>query len=80
MAKTIEFEDQKYSYNPDAFRSYKVAKSLAMAQTNPARFFEALEVIFDGHDEEAAERLGSIDKIGELVNAIGIAEGTAVKN
>lgn len=58
--KTVafSFEGKDFECDPAACHSYKLLKAIARAETDPARYFSALEHIFCGRDEEYAEMLG----------------------
>lgn len=81
MAKTIEFEGQKFEYDEKALADYKTIKRIARGAVDPAGFFDAFETVFVGRDEEYADMLdGSIEKMGLLLNAVQEAEGATAKN
>jgi len=82
----VEFEGKTFDVDTDAFKSYTVAKWIALAGERADCAFKAFEAIFSGRDEEYADMLGNdVDKMGELLNAALIAvaaskDGETVKN
>lgn len=72
---TITFEGNEYEYDPAAAMSYKNIKAISNPG-NPKRFFEAIEDIFKGRDEEYAESFkDSMEGVARLVSEIIKAEG-----
>lgn len=80
MAKIqFKFEGDVYEVNGDQLNDYKTLKAIAKAKQEPAYMFTILETIFDGRDEEYADRLGgSMEKMGELIAAA--IEAVGAKN
>lgn len=79
MAK-IEFEGNKYEYDPSALKKYSVIKALS-GTSDPAGFFAAFDKVFKGKADEYAERLDdSLEKMAELLNAIVVEVGGEAKN
>lgn len=75
----FEFEGEGFEVNSDRINSYKTMKAIAKAKDDPACMFTVLEAVFDGKDEDYAERLGgSMEKMGELVAAA--IEAVGAKN
>lgn len=62
----------------DALNDYRVLKALAFSSKNPAGFYEALEKIYMGNDEEYVERVGGISNLEKLNDAA--AEAVQAKN
>lgn len=76
----IEYKGHTFEYAPESLKSYKVMKALTNAQKEPARLFDALDIIFDGKADEYAEILGDdLEEMVSLVNAIA-ESSTQAKN
>lgn len=83
--RSVEFEGKEYEYDETALKRYRVIKLITRGESEPAGFFDALEILFAGRDVEYAEALGGDEqkKMGELVAAVfqqEAAQDRAVKN
>lgn len=80
MAK-IEFEGNKFEYDPKALRKYSVIKAISGVVDDPSEFFAALNKLFNGKIDKVVDTLDDdMVKIQELVNAITAKEGSEAKN
>ena len=76
--KKIKFENKKFEYDSSLINSYSFAKLIARAKDDNVLFFEAMERVFMGKDEEYAEKLGGdFTKLAQLFEAITDQENTA---
>lgn len=79
--KSIQFEGHTFKYDERAPKRWSIQKAMAMGDSNPAAFFEALDKIFLGKSDEYAETLGDdADKMLELFNRVSLAVGEPAKN
>ena len=73
---TFVLDGKEFEADRSALTSYKVTKMVANAENDPSGYFEAMERIFMGRDEEYAEALGGgADKVAELYAAAAKAVG-----
>ena len=76
---TFEFEGKKFECVPAAVKNYKVQKAMANGEKNPLGMYNAIELVFNGRDEEYADMLGgTIDKLSELY--VAAVEAVGAKN
>lgn len=76
----IEFEYKGMTFEADAkaLRDYRVIKRMARVETDPAGYFESMEAVFAGHDEEYMDVLGgSASEMEGLYTAAVKAVGDA---
>lgn len=80
MAK-INYEGCQYTYDEKALKSYSVIKGFSTYETDPAAAFASFGKLFQGRDEEYAEKLGGgLEGMLGLVGAIMKKAGEATKN
>lgn len=75
----IEGVDGDFFVDADEVRAYSTCKAMALADKNPAAFYQAMERIYMGHDEEYAERVSCIEN-GIAVLNDAAAEAVLAKN
>ena len=79
--RKFKFEGATYEYDETALTRYSVIKGVSRFQSDPAGFFDSFAIIFAGHDDEYAERLGDdIEKMAALFAACMEDSGRAAKN
>ena len=86
MAGNEKVETLKFDYKgktfecvPKMVRNYRAQKAIANSETNPAGFYNALALMFDGKDEDYADELGG--DMAELMNLyMAAVEAVAAKN
>lgn len=72
----FSLDGKEFEADRSALTSYKVTKMVANAENDPSGYFEAMERIFMGRDEEYAESLGGgAEKVAELYAAAAKAAG-----
>lgn len=75
----FEYKGKTFECVPKMVRNYKVQKAIANGETNPAGYYNALSLMFNGKDEDYAEELGG--DMAELMNLYTAAvEAVAAKN
>lgn len=74
----FEYEGAEYEADAAALRDYSTIKAVSKVETDPAGFFDAMERVFMGRDEEYAAATGGTAGIGALFNAA--AQAANVKN
>lgn len=52
------YKGKKFTADKQAIRDYRVIKRMARVETDPAGYFESLEAVFMGKDEEYMAELG----------------------
>ena len=73
------FEGKTFECVPAMVKNYKVQKAMANGESNPVGMYKAIELVFNGKDEEYADMLGgTIDKLSELY--IAAVEAVGAKN
>lgn len=65
----VEFEGEQYECDASALRDYAVIKAISKADVAPAKYFDALERVFAGRDEEYAEKVGGLEAMARLLEA-----------
>ena len=76
--KKIKFENKTFEYDSSLINSYSFAKLISRAKDDNALFFEAMERLFMGKDEEYANKLGGdFMKLTQLFEAITDQENAA---
>lgn len=86
MAEKKEMELLRFEYKgmtfecvPKMVRNYKIQKAIANGENNPVGYYNALSAMFNGKDEEYAEKLGGdMASFMELYTAA--VEAVAAKN
>lgn len=82
---TIKFKGRNFEYNDTLLggspEAYAFQKRLAKCGTgNPLYMYEVYERLFDGHDEEYAEKLGGVEGLSDLFIAVMEAQDGEAKN
>lgn len=69
----VVFRNEKFEVNPEAFKSMKVQKDLALMEKNPANAFEALDIVLCGGFDDALMRIpeenGEVSEFGASADA-----------
>ena len=69
--RELDYKGVHVAYDEASLKKYSVQKKLAKGAKDPGGLFEALEIIFAGHDEEYVEALGGGESVmGELIKAV----------
>ena len=74
----FSLDGKEFEADRSALTSYKVTKMVANAENDPCGYFEAMERIFMGRDEEYVERVGGMDGLAKLNDAA--TEAVKAKN
>ena len=77
---TVEGVKGEFFVDADELNNYRTMKALAMAEKNPVGFYEAIERIYMGNDEEYIDRVGGMDGLEKLNNAAAEAVKVELKN
>ena len=73
----FDFEGKKYQVVSEAAKDYKLCKHLSCASKyGPTVFYDAIERLFDGHDEEYLEEAGGMFRLNDFVDAALKAVGS----
>ena len=74
----VEGVEGDFFCDADQLMSYRTLKQFAFSDKNPAGFFDALERVYMGRDEEYVERVGGMDGLAKLNDAA--TEAVKAKN
>lgn len=82
---TIKYNGEEFEYNDKLLggspEAYAFQKRLAKSSTgNPIYMYEVYERLFDGRDEEYAEKLGGIEGLSNLFVAVMEGQDGEAKN